>query len=180
MAVALSITVQGLDELHERLNRISPSKNSAWVARSLKKCAELTQDITANEMIIRGGRFRGPKGKRGGKGKMRSAGVDPKRITSRTGTLRRSIRVNTSTLPFAAEVGSDLVYAAVHEFGGTYSIPSYSRAIATSTRSGGSSMALVKAHSATYPARPYLAPGLDKAAKSFSDIFAKELGKVLA
>ena len=41
-------------------------------------------------------------------------------------------------------------------------------------------MALVKSHSATYPARPYLAPGLDKAAKSFSDIFAKELGKVLA
>jgi phage gpG-like protein len=161
MAVSLSLRVQGLDELQERLNRLSPKKNSAWVARALKKAAFLTQKIAAKEKI-----------KRGGKG----APV-ARMLTSRTGTLRRSIRVNRSPLPWAIEVGTDLTYGAVHETGGTFSVPSYMRTLAMSTRSGGSSVARVKAHTRKYPPRPFLGPGLEKAAKDFDRIFSSEWAK---
>jgi hypothetical protein len=149
MPVSLSITVRGIDELQARLDKINPKRNSAPIRRAMINCAELTQKIAAKEMIIQGSRFRGPKGKRGGKGKLRSAGVHPTKLTSRTGTLRRSIRVNQSPLPFAIEVGSDLVYARVHEL------------------------------SDKYP-RPFLAPGLDKAAKSFERFFIREIEKELS
>lgn len=158
MAVALSITVQGLDELHERLDRMSPKKNPAWVGRAVRKSAELTQKITAEEMFILGSRFRGPKGPRGGKGKMRSAGTHPTKLTSRRGGagIVGSIRTNLAPLPRAAEVGSDKVYAPVHELGLTVSR---------------------KTGTAKYPPRPFLGPGLEKAAKSFDRIFAKEWAK---
>ena len=132
MAVALSISVQGLDELHERLDRIMPSKNSAWVARALVKAALRVQEISAKEKILRGGK--GP--------------PVPGILTSRTGTLRRSIRVNRSPLPWAVEVGTDLVYGAVHETGGKF-----------------------------HPPRPFLGPGLEDASRDFDRIFAKEWAK---
>ena len=69
-----------------------------------------------------------------------------------------SIAVNLSQLPFAAEVRSDLVYAPIHEFGLTVSR---------------------KTGTAKYPKRPFLAPGLKDAAKSFDRIFAKEWAKAL-
>jgi phage gpG-like protein len=152
MAVALSITVQGVEELRKRLDRLSPKKNPAWVRRSLIDCAELTQKISAEEMIIRGGRFRGPKGPRGGKGKMTDAAVHATKLTSRSGHLRDMIRVNHSPLPWAIEVGTDLIYGAVHELGKHKRIPNY-------------------------PARPFLKPGLEKAAKKFDDIFMREWKK---
>jgi hypothetical protein len=179
MAVSLSISVQGLDELHERLNRVNPKTNPAWVRRSLLKAGELTQIISSRQMIIQSSRFRGPKGPRGGKGRMMSAGVHPSKLTSRHGGagLVGSIRVNQTPLPWAIEVGTDKAYAHVHEEGGTFSVGSYSRTIASSTRSGGASMALVKSHSRTYPKRAFMAPGVEKAAKSFDRIFSKEWAK---
>ena len=134
MAVALRISVQGLDELHERLDRINPKKNTAWVARALVKSALRVQEIAAKDKI-----------KRGGKGP-----PVPGILTSRTGTLRRSIRVNRSPLPWAVEIGTDLVYGAVHEHGGKF-----------------------------HPPRPFLKPGLEDASRDLDRIFAKELAKEL-
>jgi HK97 gp10 family phage protein len=148
MAVSLSIRVDGIPELKKQLDRLSPKKNPRWVRRALIDCAELTQKISAEEKIIRGGRFRGPKGPRGGKGKMTDAAVHATKLTSRSGRLRDSIRVNHSPLPWAIEVGTDVVYAAVHEFGGKH-----------------------------HPPRPYLGPGLEDAAKKFDDIFMREWKK---
>ena len=62
-------------------------------------CAGISAFHMSKEKILRGGK--GPPVK----------GI----LTSRTGTLRRSIRVNRSPLPWAVEVGTDLVYGAVHE-----------------------------------------------------------------
>jgi phage gpG-like protein len=177
MAVSLSISVRGIKEVEAQLDRIDPKKNPTMVARALEDCAELTQIIAANQMIKSGGRVRGKRGPRGGRGKLTSAAAIGGKLTSRSGTLRRSIAVNRSPLPWAVEVGTDLVYGAVHEEGGTVSVPSYSRTIVGSTRSGGASVALVKAHTRTYPPRPFLAPALDKASKSFSSIFAREIAK---
>jgi hypothetical protein len=99
MPVALSVKVEGVKELQARLDRIDPKKNSAWVARALMKCALRVQEVAAKEKILPGGK--GPPVK----------GI----LTSRTGTLRRSIGVNRSPLPWAVEVGTDLIYGAVHE-----------------------------------------------------------------
>ena len=169
MPVTLRVSVEGMDRVMDKLNGINPQKNPALLRRSLITCAELVQKISAEEMIIRGSRFRGPAGPRGGKGKLVSAGVHPTKLTSRHGGegIVGSIRVNRSPLPYAIEVGSDRVYAPVHEFGGTFFVRQ-----ATSSRSGGSI-----GYSATYPPRPFLQPALEKAAKSFSAIFAKELEK---
>ena len=149
MPLALSMSVEGLDKLHEKLARISPRKNGgAWVRRALTTCALRVQAIAACEMIIRGGRI--------GKGSRKTdAPADATRLTSRTGRLRGSIRVNRSPLPRAIEIGSDVAYAAIHELGG-------------SIRGG------------TMPKRPFMAPALEKASKEFSRIFAKELGRELA
>jgi hypothetical protein len=179
MAVTLAVSVEGLDKLQDRLNGMSPRKNPAWVSRALVKSAALTQRIAAKQMIIQGSRFRGPKGPRGGKGKMMSAGTHPRKLTSRHGGsgIVGSIRVNRSPLPWAIEVGSDKAYAHVHEVGGTFRVPSYMRTIVQSTRSGAASVARVRAHTRRYPQRPYLKPGLEKASQDFERIFAKEWAK---
>ena len=72
------------------------------IARALRRSAFRVQELAAQKFIIRSG----PPGV-----------VDPIRVTSRTGTLRRSIRANLGELPRAAEVGTDLLYGAVHELG---------------------------------------------------------------
>jgi phage gpG-like protein len=162
MAVSLSLRVQGLDELQERLNRLSPKKNSAWVARSLVKSALHTQKIAATKKIKRGGK--GPPVAR--------------ILTSRTGTLRRSIRVNRSPLPWAIEVGTDLTYGAVHETGwsGTQRIPAHTRTVAF-----GRKVAPYRVGSYSrrvdYPERPYLVPGLEEASKDFERFFSSEWAK---
>jgi phage gpG-like protein len=177
--VSLSMSVEGLDKLHDKLARISPRKNgSAWVRRALITCAERVQTIAAKEMIIQGSRFRGPAGKRGGKGKMMDAAVDARRLTSRHGGsgLVGSIRVNRSPLPMAIEVGSDKKYAAIHEEGGTINVTDKMRRAlhykGMHLRKGTKKI--------TMPKRPYLAPALEKASKEFTRIFAKELGRELA
>jgi phage gpG-like protein len=134
MAVSLSISVQGAEDLHERLNRINPKTNPAWVRRSMLKSGLRVQEIASKEKILRGGK--GPP----------VLGI----LTSRTGTLRRSIRVNRSPLPWAVEIGTDLIYGAVHESGGKY-----------------------------HPARPFLKPALEDVSRELSGIFAKEWAKEL-
>jgi len=147
MPVALSIGIEGLDKLYDKLERIAPRRaGEAWVRRALVTSAMRVQEIAASEMIIRGGRI-------GAGRKKTDAPADPERLTSRTGRLRGSIRVNRSPLPKAIDIGSDVAYAPVHELIGV-------------------GRARTK--------RPFLQPALDKASKEFSRIFAKELGRDLA
>jgi hypothetical protein len=151
MAVALSIRVDGIPEVQAMLDRISPRKNSAWVGRALDQCADLTRKIAAEEKIIQGSRWRGPAGPRGGKGKLISAAPHPTKLTSRHGGagIVGSIRVNRISA-FVRDVGSDKLYAPVHEYGGRF-----------------------------HPPRPFLSPALDDASEKFSDIFVRELDKEL-
>jgi hypothetical protein len=137
MAVALSISVEGIAEVDALLGRINPKKNPAVVRRALLKAGALTQSIAAKEKI-----------KRGGKGP-----PEKDRLTSRTGTLRRSIGINRGPLPWAVEVGTPLIYGVVHEVTGA---------------------------GKAKRVRPFLKPALDKAAKSFDDIFAREIAKEIA
>jgi hypothetical protein len=73
--------------------------------KSLIDSAKAVQiDATKVQILAGGG------GKRSG-----MSDADPKRLTSRTGTLRRSIGIDKSELPFAITVGTGLRYGAYHE-----------------------------------------------------------------
>lgn len=98
----------------------------------------------AQDQIIRGG----------------SAPPHPTRLTSRTGTGRRSITVDRTGVPRFIEIGPKGVaekYMSLHERGGV---------VRRVSRAG-------TAHSATYPARPYLKPGLEKSRGKIRDIFVR-------
>lgn len=115
--------------------------------RALLRSAFKVQEISTRQKIRAGGVV--------GTGKSRmNLPPLPDRLTSRTGTLRRSIAVDRSALPFEVSIGSDLVYAAVHETGGL-----------VHRRSG----------TARYPARPFLGPALEDASAYFDDYLEREL-----
>ncbi len=134
MAVALSIEVKGFAELQRLFHRIRPDTNPSWVSRALVNGALLVQKVAAEEKIRRGG----------------SGPPVPDVLTSRTGTLRRSIAVNRTQLPFSVSVGTDLIYGLVHELGGRF-----------------------------HPKRPFLTPALEDSADRISRLFEIELEREL-
>ena len=118
------------------------------VSTFLVKAAYLVLADAAANQIIRGGRFRGKGGKLG------NTPPHPSRLTSRTGELRRSLSVNRGLdrggLPRYVDVGSDLVYAPVHELG-------LSR----------------------YPVRAFLAPAVAAVSPKFEGMLLHELDKAV-
>lgn len=96
------ITLEPSPRLERAIAGLHSPELQRSLARALRRSAYRIQELAAQKFIIRSG----PPGV-----------VDPIRVTSRTGTLRRSIRTNLGELPRAAEVGTDLVYGAVHELG---------------------------------------------------------------
>jgi len=165
MPVAMTVTVDGIEEMTRKLGKISPSANSAWMSRALVKSALLVQKIAAEDKI-----------KRGGKGPPLA-----RILTSRTGTLRRSIGVNRASLPFAVEVGTGLIYGAVHETGwsGTQHVPAHTRTVAFGRKVSPFRVNAFSRH-VRYQARPFLAPALDAGAPKFQDFFGAEIAKELA
>ena len=104
---------------------------------------------------------------RGGSGAPRAH-----KLTSRKGRLRGTLAgnqaINQNKQLRWIEGGTDLVYGAVHETGGTFSIPGHIRTHKkTGFRIG------VRPHTATYPARPFLAPALAHTRGQYDDIFRK-------
>ena len=153
MASNIRIKVEGVERVKSVLRGIDPSKNSAFVRRALVKGGLLVQREAALNQIKRGGK--GPS--------LRD------RLTSRTGTGRRSIRVDRGGLSkFFVEIGSDLEYMKVHETGGTFQRRAHTR----TSRLGNSFQ--VRAHQATYPARPFLKPALDAVDDELEGVFFRE------
>ena len=132
MPVSVRIDLKGNKAYQRMLTRINPKKNPKFVTRALLKAALLVQELAATEKIKRSG----PKDV-----------VDPIRVTSRTGTLRRSIAIDKAGTPHFITIGSNLIYAGVHELG---------------SKDGNTR------------ARPYLKPALDDVSKKMAAIFAKE------
>ncbi|HEY5609717.1 MAG TPA: phage virion morphogenesis protein [Thermoanaerobaculia bacterium] len=75
-----------------------------------------------------------------------------------SGRLRRSVIVDERKLPRAVNVGSDVIYASVHEFGAI--IKARSAPFLVFTPRG--SKRLVRTQRVTIPARPFLAPAVEK------------------
>ena len=134
MATQLRVSVVGMPALRRALDKMNPGVNRKIVRNSLIESAlTIQRDAVKNQILSGGG------GKRSGMTKPHSTF-----LTSRTGTLRRSIKVDRGPLPFAIEVGTDLVYGAAHEFG-----------------LGGMKK------------RAFMQPALDRAAPKFGDIVVK-------
>lgn len=80
-------------------------------------------------------------------------------LKRRTGNLASSINVEITedSSSITGRVGTNVAYAAVHEYGGTFEIPAHSRRV---TEVFGHEVAAhdieVRAHSATYPERSFL------------------------
>jgi len=151
MGVVMEIRVQGMDEWLLKLDGINPQKNPRPIINALDKGAAVVQENVASEQIV------------GGRGK---APPLPTRLTNRHGGsgLVGSIRVNRAPLPRAIEIGTDKGYGIVHELGGTFNKRS----------SKG------KSFTATYPARPFLRPGLKASEPRILRIFAAEIAREIA
>lgn len=141
--ISLKITLDPVS-VRQFTDRLKPEVSKRVLSRALTEIAMKIAKNAAEEQIIRGGRF-----SRGGK--LYDTPVDPVRITSRTGRLRASIAaqgfrrgIDDSRLPREISVGSDVVYAPVHEFGNT-----------------------------TTRARPFLAPALEAIIPEMDEILAK-------
>ena len=98
------------------------------------------------------------------------------RGTHRTGDLKNYIKAE-QTSQVAAVVGTDLVYAAIHEFGGTI-VPRTAKALVFQTRDGN----WVRTQKVRIPKRPYLYPAADserdKIIAEFTELIETELEKV--
>jgi len=176
VASRLKVVLTGGKELDALLERISaPRVNRAYSA-ALTQMAMLTARIAATEKIIRGGRI--------GKGRKKTdARPNARRLTSRTGRLRSSLAgkgyregLDTSRLPKSIEVGTDVAYGPVHEFGGTVSqsVSAHTRTSAFGRKTQPYRVAAFSRR-ATYPARPFLGPALADASKEFPTILVRHL-----
>ena len=136
----LTAKIEGSREVLAGLARLNPGQNRKIAGRALTESMLLALRNSATRAIFPGGK--GP----------------PKAdmLTSRTGTLRRSLAssfaLDRSGLPRYIEGGTNLVYGAVHEYGGT-----------TPLGNTGQMM----------PRRPFLEPGLRMSEDQFPAIFAK-------
>jgi len=152
--VRVSVSVTGIPELRRQLAKLQAPQIHSATREFLLKAGFLVLREAAENQIIRGGRFRGPAGPRGGKGKLRNTPPHPSRLTSRSGELRRSLSqsrgLSRAGLPRYVDVGSDLVYARVHELG-----------------------------LRNYPKRAFLVPAVEKVAPQFEALLAAEVAKVL-
>ncbi len=170
MAVALQITLEGDAKLRKWLRRLDLVDNPQIMRRGYGVAALMIQKNAARKQI-----------RRGGGGKRNAAAVHPSRLTSRTGTLRGSIRVDRRGLPHSISVGSDLNYAAVHEFGGRVSVkasrvPAHQRTVAFGVRRAPFNVPshTRKAHAATFPRRSFIKPAGDFVLPKLPGIFLKE------
>lgn len=96
----LRVVIEGEDKVQRLIDRSNIRTHPQAVGELLDRLGVMTQSEAQQNGLIRGGV---------------PGVVHPTKLTSRTGTGRRSIRVDRKELPRAVEVGSDLIYMRVHE-----------------------------------------------------------------
>lgn len=160
MAVQASVHLDPKDmaRINKVMRALSPKLNGDIWRDGLTRMALLTQKEAQTEI-------------KQGRGK--SAAPLATRLTGRTNALVRSLEPDFSEIPKLSSVGTALKYGAVHETGGKKLIRAHSRRI----KSGKSFR--VKAHTANFPRRPYLEPGLNSASKRYADIMVSVLAAEL-
>jgi len=157
MAVGVKTELKGAVEYSRQLTSLIPSKNPKIRAVGLRALALEVQTVSAREKI-----------KRGGKGAPLKS-----KLTSRTGTGRRSIRTDFSRLPGQSAVGTDLRYMAAHEKGGAFSVKASTVSAHTRTKAFGKTVKPFKvpkykrkAYTLNLPKRPFIEPAVDQVVPS--------------
>lgn len=160
MAVGVKVTVVGLDKVERLLKQLRPPASDKAITAGLFRSAEAVKaDSTLNQII------------RGGKGP-----VDAKRLTSRSGDLRRSITIDRTKTPRSIQVGTHLKYGRAHELGfsGNVTVRAHRRKLKSGTFD-------VRSHTRNMKlkARPFLQPALDKVSPRFPTFFVEEIERRL-
>jgi hypothetical protein len=155
MALTFKVTFTGQEKLIRALGKMKKPELALPVGRFLVKAGLLVLKNAAEKQILRGGRFRGAAGPRGGKGAFIDSPPAPHQLTSRSGELRRSLGASRGLdrgglSAFFIEFGSDMVYAPIHELG-----------------------------LGRYPVRAFLQPGLDEESSNFEGMLAAELEQAM-
>lgn len=160
--IAVTVSVTGIEAVRKVLALVSPAQSPAIMRDALTRSALRVQAVAAKESMIRGGK----------------QPPHPTRLTSRTGTGRRSIAVDRSELPFRVSIGSALKYMALHETGGEVLVSgaivrAHTRKSAFGKRRKPFQVPqhYRSAHSANFPARPWLAPAVTKVEREMPAIF---------
>ena len=94
----------------------------------------------------------------------------PEHLEGDKGGLRRSITVQYVQSGLTAHIGPNVVYAAIHEFGGTI-VPKTANYLRFKTKDG----AWHTVSKVTIPARPYMRPALAEEQPRFGGIMANTL-----
>jgi hypothetical protein len=125
----LSVDLRGDVAFLHAVARVDPLKHPEPFRRALTKAGFKAQTRATTVYFLSGG---GP--------------PDPQRLTSRSGRLRRSIALDTSSLSsFAVALGTNVVYGPPHEFG-----------------------------HGPLPPRPFIAPAIADVLPELPDLFADE------
>lgn len=162
MAIAFRVSADGFDDVQRVLKTLDVKARPRPIARGLTKIGLLVQKIATQDVMIRGGQ--GP--------------PHPTRLTSRTGTLRRSYSVNRRRLPQFVEVGTPLIYGRTHELGfqGTVTVRRHERSVAFGRRTSPFSVGPYQRRM-NLRARPVLQPALRKAQPRMQPILLAEIAK---
>jgi hypothetical protein len=147
MVIALKVEVTGIEKLNQGLARLTPKKHKEIMSGALMDCAKLVMINAKDRQIRKGGRV-ATKGPRGGR-VLKSIGVHPTMLTSRSGDLRESIDIDRQPLPFAIDIGTHFGYGAIHEQG-----------------------------LGNYPVRAFLAPAVKEEEGRFPKVFMKHWRRV--
>jgi phage gpG-like protein len=100
MAIITNVKIEGGAELRRRLNKMNPEVNFRIMRDGIAEIAVLIAKNARGQQLLKG---RGE--------------VQPHQLTNRSFDLRDSIGPDLRALPKFAEVGTDIEYAAIHEFG---------------------------------------------------------------
>ena len=130
-------------QMRETIRNMNPAVKIVILQRALVKSGFVVAEQSQKSMLS---------------GRVGGAPPHPTRLTSRTGTGRRSIRSDRrasrrSRFGMFIDIGTDLGYMGLHEFGGPWRTPTGFR---------------------TYPPRPFLQPGLEKSKRQIEEIFRLE------
>ena len=149
MAVSVAIQLKVPKQLERTIGAIGKPRIDTIFDRGLNRMALDIQSIATRKYL---------------------SGPRPVKVDVVTGALRRSVRVDRGKLPRFIEIGSDLVYAPVHEFGAK--INARGGGFLTFKLRDGS---FRRVRSVTIPARPWLQPALDDADRKFPTILLQEI-----
>jgi len=172
MAV-LTINVSGVKEIEAALRRANPGTNPRITPGILKAFAVPIQRNAVDKQIAAGG---------GGKGKQLKP--LPRKLTGRTGRLQGDIHIDKRPLPRGIEIGPDVKYGAVHEFGkrvvfGLAKVASHTRKVAFGKKVAPFTVPsyIRSGYSAKYPKRAFMAPALKAVSPRFPEIAVREWKK---